>query len=381
MNSRDRVLLTVEHKEPDRVPLDLGGWVTSIHKVAYEELLKYLGFNIKPRIIDKVQQIVLLDERVLKAFEIDTRHVYPGVLGAPVKEFPDGSYVDMWGVKRVPMGYYYDMPRDGHPLENINSIDELEEYEWPDPHETASEALNNIEPEVKRLHEETDYAVVLDTVAAFFEPSWYMRGFERFMVDLSRNREFACKIMDKILDFQIKFHEEVLSAIGDYVDILTMADDLALQNGPLISPKVYKELVKPRQKKLVRVLKSKAPHAKILYHCCGSALHFYNDLAEIGIDIVNPVQVSAAGMDTHYLKSKFGDKLCFWGAIDTQRVLPRGKPEDVEKEVKKRIKDLAPGGGYVLCAVHNIQPDVPPQNIVRMYKAALKYGKYPISLS
>lgn len=380
MNHRDRVYAAIEHMEPDRVPLDLGSWVTGIHRIAYDRLKRYLGVKTKTSIIDMVQQLALMEEPILKRLDIDTRHVYPGVFGGAVKEFPDGSYLDAWGVKRVPAGYYYDMPANGHPLKGLSS-GEIDEYPWPDPSEEADKVIGKLEKETKHLHEKTDYSVVLDTVAFFFEMSWYMRSFEGFFVDLKRRPEMACRIMDKIVDFQVGFHGEVLDAVGDYVDVATMGDDLAMQDGPLMSKETYRRCVKPRQKRIVDLFKRKAGGAKIFYHGCGSARDHYHDLAEIGVDIVNPVQVSARDMgDTEELKAEYGDELCFWGAVDTQRVLPFGSPRDVEEEVKRRIRDLAPGGGYVLCAVHNIQPDVPPENIVMMYEAAKKYGTYPVTL-
>ncbi len=381
MTPRERVLKALEHEEPDMVPIDLGGWTTSIHIVAYEELKKHLGIKEgKPSIADMMQQIVIVEEPVYKALDIDFRHVWPGLVCAPVKTFPDGSYIDAWGIKRVKAGYYYDMTPDGHPLKGLTP-EQIDEFPWPDPHEAAEEAIPILEKRAKYYHEKTDYAVVLDTMAGFFELSWYMRSFEEFFLDLRRRPEIACKIMDRIVDFQLKYHEEVLSAVGDYIDVATMGDDLAMQNGPLISLEMYRKYVKPRQKKIAETIKTKAPHVKIFYHTCGSARYYFDDLAEIGVDIVNPVQVSARDMgDTRELKERYGDKLVFWGAIDTQRVLPFGSVKDVEEEVKRRIKDLAPGGGYVLCAVHNIQPGVPPENIVAMYRAARKHGKYPISL-
>jgi len=157
------------------------------------------------------------------------------------------------------------------------------------------------------------------------------------------------------------------------VDIVCWGDDLGTQRGPQISPELYRRMIKPRQKRMVEAIKR---HGKlVLYHTCGSVADFLPDFIELGIDAVNPVQVSAAGMDTQRLKREFGRDITFWGAVDTQTVLPRGSPVDVRSEVRRRIDDLAPGGGYVLCAVHNIQPEVPPENIVAMYEAALEYGK------
>ena len=376
MNPRERVLAAAEHEEPDRVPIDLGSTVTGIHKRAYENLKKRLGFESETVLYDMMQQLALVDESVLRRFDIDTRHIRSSPLAkGPKKRLPDGSYIDSWGVKRVKVGYYYDMPSDGHPLRNA-SIDDVDEYPWPDPHENAQKTIEYMEKRVKYLHEETDYAVVYSSSGSFFEKSWYLTGFQRFFTGLIKDPSFVCRVMDKVVDYGVKFENEVLPVIGDYIDIVRISDDLAMQNGPLLSLEMYREYVKPRQRKVFQLVKSKTD-AKIFYHCCGSASYFLDDLAEIGVDIINPVQGSAKNMDAKMLKEEFGDKLCFWGAIDTQRVLPYGTTKDVEEEVKRRIRDLAPNGGYVLCAVHNIQPGVPPENIVAMYDAAKKWGIYP----
>jgi uroporphyrinogen decarboxylase len=175
----------------------------------------------------------------------------------------------------------------------------------------------------------------------------------------------------------IEFFRHYLEAVGDCIDVVVVSDDLGGENGPLISPELYRELVKPAQKKLWQFIKSNT-EAYLFLHSCGSIYRFIPDLIEIGVDILNPIQVAAKDMDTRRLKDEFGDKLIFWGGIDTQRILPFGSPEDVESEVKKRIADMAPGGGYVLTAVHNIQAGVSPENICMMYDAARKWGAYPI---
>lgn len=376
MNHRERVLMALDHEEPDRVPLDLGGCVTSIHEAVYDRLKEFLDIEAETIVVHYWQRVVLPDEKILREFDIDTRHVYPGIRrGGPKKELADGSYLDGWGVKRKLVGYYYDITSDGHPLSGMD-MEDLERYNWPDPQDAATSVVDEMEERARYLHEKTDYAVVLDTSLGFFEQSWYMRGFEGFLVDLLSNPQFACKLMSRIADYKIKFNEEILGALGDYVDIVTAGDDLSMQDGPIISPKTYKKYVKPYQKRVFDAVKRKSD-AKIFYHTCGSARIFYQDLSDVGVDIINPIQVSAKDMgNTKELKEEYGDELCFWGAIDTQRVLPFGTPKDVGQEVRRRIGDLAPGGGYVLCAVHNIQPRVSPENICAMYKAAMKYGKY-----
>jgi len=209
-----------------------------------------------------------------------------------------------------------------------------------------------------------------------FELNWYLTGLERFLTDMLLNPKFIEKLVARSLEIQRKIISNFLNAVGNYIQILAIGDDLGMQTGPLISPDLYRRLIKPYAKRLIRLIKSQT-NAKIFCHSCGSIVSFIPDFIEYGIDVLHPIQVSAKDMDSKRLKERFGDKISFWGGIDTQHVLPYGMLEDVEGEVKKRIHDLAPGGGYVLAAVHNIQRDVPPENIVAMFKAARKYGKYP----
>jgi uroporphyrinogen decarboxylase len=182
--------------------------------------------------------------------------------------------------------------------------------------------------------------------------------------------------MDKLLEIEMGYWDLILSALGDYIDVVLTANDFAGQKGLLISPSTYRKYIKPRQKKLNSFIKKKKPYVYIFFHSCGSIYDLIPDLIDTGIDIINPVQVSAVKMDTRKLKKEFGDVLSFWGGIDTQKILPHGGSQEVKDEVKRRIDDLAPGGGFVFAPVHNIQPDVPPENIIAMWEALQEYGEY-----
>jgi len=324
-----------------------------------------------------MQQIVEPDERVLQKFGIDFRFIYPK---PPRKwkptEYPDDSYRDEWGIRwrRPPNGYWYDMV--DHPLEQANTED-LENYNWPDP--TDSGRFEGLEREAKKLYEKTDYALATALAGSIYEQSWYLRSLPKFTFDLYRNRVFAETLMDKLLQIHTAFYERFLDSVGKYVQVVFVGDDLAEQKGPAVNPEIYRTLVKPRHEKLYRFIKSRT-RAKLCYHSCGSVIPFIKDLIEIGVDILTPIQVSAAKMDTQKLKEEFGDRLSFLGAVDTQRVLPFGTTDEVKNEVRKRIRDLAPKGGYILGAVHNIQPEVPAENICAMFEAAMKYGQYPLKV-
>jgi len=192
---------------------------------------------------------------------------------------------------------------------------------------------------------------------------------------MADNRDFLQALMDKILDIDLKIGKRLFEAIGKYVDLVFVHDDLATQESLMFSPERYKEVVKPRHQEIFNFIKTHR-NAKVIYHCDGAIYPIINDFIEIGVDALNPVQVSAQGMDARSLKREFGDRLSFWGGIDTHRVLRQGSPEDVREEVKKQIEILGKGGGYILAAVHNIQDDVKPENIVAMFEAAKEFGKY-----
>ena len=383
LNSRERVLAALEHKEPDRVPIDFGGAMcTNIGMKAHEKLKEFLGLKGgEIKIANVCEQTVVPDERILKSFNVDVRGIFPCHPPPAVEEKEDGYFfVDCWGVKqRMPKvgGYYFDAV--SRPLERAE-IEDLEKYEWPDPREVAMwlEALE-VEKKAKCLYEETDYALATGFTSGVFETSWNLRGMDKFLVDLMVNERFAGKLMDKALEFAIGFWDEMLDRVGDYVQIAQIGDDMGTQTGPIMSPELFRKTIKPRNEKIIKSIKRKAD-VYLLFHCCGSIYHFIPDLIEVGVDALNPVQVSAKGMDTQRLKEEFGNKLTFWGGgCDTQSVLPFGTPEDVANEVRRRIKDLAPGGGFVFTQVHNVQAGTPPENIVAMLRTANEYGKYPIS--
>ena len=260
------------------------------------------------------------------------------------------------------------------------TIKDLDTYPWPDPDDPGR--VKGLREEVKKLRNETDCAIIADIpVYGIFEHSWTcLRGADQFFMDLVLNEDFVLALFEKLLEIDIKLYANYMDAVGDLIDVVGVGDDLAGENAPLISPEMYRKLVKPYQAKLWKSIKEKTD-AYLFLHSCGSIYKLIPDLIEMGVDIINPVQVAAKDMDSKRLKEEFGDDLTFWGGIDTQKILPFGSPQNVEDEVKKRLSDFAPGGGYVLNAVHCIQPGVPPENIIQMYKAGLNYGKYPIAIT
>jgi uroporphyrinogen decarboxylase len=261
-----------------------------------------------------------------------------------------------------------------HPLAEA-TVDDLETYPWPDPWDPGLTA--GLEEEVKDLYENTDYAIMADArFKSFWELGYMLRGIEQMYVDLLLNPDFVTALMDKLLELNLIVTGRFLDIAGPYIQVFRTTDDMATQQRLMMKPETYRRLLKPYYRQYIEFIKSKT-EAKIFYHSCGNITDIIDDLAEIGVDAINPVQVSAMG-DTAELKARFGHKISFWGGIDSQRVLPYGSVEEVEAEVRRRIRDLGPGGGYVVAGVHTIQPDVPPENIVAMVEAARTWGAYPL---
>lgn len=382
--SRARVEAAINHREADRVPFDLGGTIlTGIHRIAYSRLRKYLGLPEKEiEIEDPFQQLAKVDEDVKERLKVDVWGINPAAPPeAPIKKWIEEGYskiLDEWGIEWwMPLegGFYHDMRR--HPMENVNSVEELKKYKFPDPVHPAR--FVNFAQLSDELMNKREVAYILGRNAAgIFEVALWLRGFENFFCDMIENPDFAEALLDTICQIKMRYWEKALQIVGENVMIVSEADDLASQNRCFISIEMYRRFLKPRHKRLFDHIKksAKAP-VKIFFHSCGAVRPLIPDLIEAGVDILNPVQVSAAGMDTKELKKEFGKEIVFYGGgVDTQYVLPRGTPEHVKDEVKRRIDDLAPGGGFVFATVHNIQADVPPQNIVAMREALEEYGVY-----
>jgi uroporphyrinogen decarboxylase len=265
---------------------------------------------------------------------------------------------------------------ESHPLQEAEDLEAIESYPWPDPKETI--VTDGLRERARRLRQETDFAVCgYMGGASIFEQTWYLRSYEGLLIDFMVNKEFAHALLSKVLDVRKKNADIYLSEVGEYLDVFQIGDDIATQENPAMSPVLYREMLKPYHAELFRYIKERTP-AKLYYHSCGSVIPLIDDLIEIGVDALNPIQVSAKGMDTAELKRRFGDRIAFWGAIDSQRTLPFGSVDTVRAEVRQRISDLGPGGGYILAGVHNLQPDIPPENIVAMYEEGAAFGKYPL---
>jgi len=379
MTSRERVQAALRHQEPDGIPLDLGGNQSGITRGAYEALLSYLGRRGQEQItvMDTVQQLAQPSEAVLDLLGVDTCYVRaraakggePRFSEETLRGEPHLSMTDEFGVtwsRPLPDGLYHDITHS--PLAHATTVADLAAYPWPDGGDPSR--FRGLAEEASRLRGETDKALCTGISGVVYEFGWYLMGFTRFYEALAIEPHLVEAILDQTLRYWMDFEAGFLAAVGPYVDVVMVGDDLAGQSSLLLAPATYRRIVKPRQATLYELIHAKT-EAKLCYHSCGAIRELIPDLIEIGVEVLNPVQVSARGMNTAELKQEFGQDLVFWGGgCDTQHVLPRGTPEEVRREVRRRIGDLAPGGGFVFTAVHNIQPDVPPQNIIAMYDEA-----------
>jgi uroporphyrinogen decarboxylase len=379
MNSRERVVTALNHEEPDRLPIDLGGTVvTSIAISTYAALRDYLKLPKAPiRTLEPAQQIAVVDDNVVELLGVDVIPVFANPPSSGPLQFVDepggsSSFKDDFGatLRRFKNGFYYDWQE--FPLSEP-SIEAMLKMPWPDPADPAR--YRGLRERVLELRKTTDFALfgMAPCGHDLFNQLLRVRGMENGLMDLVAEPEFAMAFLERLTDTIITAQQCYLKEVGDLIDIHFTADDLTGQKVPLISPALYRRMIKPLWARIIQAIKG-LTKAKIFYHGCGAVDTFLPDLIEIGVDIINPVQVSAAGMDTAQLKKKYGKTLSYWGGgCDTQKVLPYGTTDEVRRETQRRIRDLAPGGGFVFNPVHNIQPFVPVENIMAMFQTAREW--------
>lgn len=378
LTHRERVLTSLNHVQPDRVPLDFGGIGPSgIVASAYENLTRYLGVKqVAP--MDKLARTVVPDESVLKIFDIDTRSLTLGEFINKKRRIIDaGTFVDGWETTwQKASGSNAYISKDGSFRRKNPTVDMLETFDWPDPNDPG--LYEGLKERAEMLHNNTDYAIILSLGPAgngILSRCMNMRGFTEFLMDLYENAGFACRLMDIVTDISIKIAENALDAVGGNIDVVFFGDDLGHQQSTFMSPQTYRELIKPRHKRFFDAVKSRS-EAKILLHSDGAVYKLIEDFIEMGVDALNPVQVSARNMDPAMLKREFGDRITFWGAIDTREVLPFKSPMKVREEVRRILDLMGKGGGYVLTSVQTIQAEVPPENIVAMFEEAKSYSEH-----
>ncbi len=387
MNGRERILAALGHQETDRVPFDLGSTqVTGIHSVAYRALRDRLGLPpITPTICDDIQGLALPDDDLLDRLGVDVRGLFPlnshnDAVGARIRREPKDAgeeveaFVDEWGITQhrpYPDGLYFTAV--GHPLTGAITVDDVAGYRWPntgDPWRIAG--LYDL---AATYRAQGRAVMVKGVLAGIFEMAQRVRGMAPLMMDMASDAALAGALLDKMVELKLAFWEMALPQLRDVVDVISEADDYGTQVSQLISPRMFRRLIKPRLALLFGRIHELAPDAKLFFHSCGNVRPLLPDFIELGVDILNPVHIRATGMNPVELKRDFGRDIVFWGGgVDTQDVLPHGTPAEVRDDVRRNIDALAPGGGFIFNTVHNIQADVPPENAVAMWQALRECG-------
>jgi len=376
VSPRDRVLRALDRREADRVPIVIGGSAQKIAEPTVRQLLRHYGLPEESlRRVFAQFRFEYVSEPLWQALGVDARHVYwqPERTFSPQIQDRGQTYIDEWGLD-------YDYSRGGGstscvyrraPLREAREA-ELEAYAWPQP--AAYDRTEAMRVAAEALYREEEYAVVAYRNGGAFDLASYLRGTDQFMIDLATNPRFAERLLWKITEILVAYYEQLLSAVGPYVHIVEIADDLGTQNGPMISPAMYDRFIKPCHEALVKTIKRDHPEIKVMIHCDGGVRPLLPGLIDAGIDILNPVQVTAKGMEPAELKRDFGDALIFQGGVDTQDLLVHAPPGRVVSEVKRLIDLLAPGGGYLFGPSHNLLADIPAENVMAMFETAQEYG-------
>ncbi len=379
--SRERVIAAIEHREPDRVPIDINP-VPDF----YASLKAHLGLEIDEQIKAGFMEEAIPHPRVLAALGADLISVKLGAAKTAKRPAPPEGQdlvTDGWGVglRRIHQAAGSYLEPVYHPLADA-TLDDLESYPWPDPY--APGRGEGAEATAKRLYEDTDLALVGRFGGPIVQTAIYLMGFQRWLECAAAEPEFAAALLDRITDIAMALDRIGIEATGRYIQILKISgDDFGMQTGPLYSPAMFRSLMLPRLRRrwtaARKLLDEINPAIKIMFHSCGGIAPLIEDLIGIGLQVLDPVQPRAAGMESAELKRRFGDRITFHGGVDEQHVLPFGTEADVEAEVRLRIQAFAPGGGYILAPSHYVQADTPPANIVAMCRAAVEFGQYPIA--
>ena len=391
MKSRQRLLTALAHRQPDRVPYDLAGChVTSIHVQAYRNLCRYLDINPQPVVLaDVVQQVVVPCEALIERLGVDTRGLYPLCSHnwgfENIEDAGDSfRHVDEWGfTQQMPKQDGFWWSQVGFPLDGMSvDRDALAAYAWPRANDPAR--LTGLREKAQEYRAAGKAVMCKSLCAGMFEMGQRVRGMSNFLCDMLADVETAETILDNILRLKKEYWAMVLDEVGDLIDIVVENDDYGTQQSQLISLDTYKSLIEPRLRDLVGFVKQKHAQKRppfepgyFFFHSCGNVRPYLPSFIDMGIDILNPVHISAEGMSPLELKRDFGDAITFWGGgVETQNVLPKGTPDEVRQDVRRNVEALMPGGGYVFNTVHNIQAEVPPENIVAMWETLREVGEY-----
>jgi len=407
LNSRERVIAAISHKQSDKIPIDLGSTPsTGISAIAYSRLKQCIGMNNgNTRVYDVIQQLALPEKEIIEYFGIDVIDVsrlfntrdrdwydftlpngisvqYPNWF-RPVRTsqgslelfHPDGTKI----AKMSKNGFAFDQIvfpyQDGYPKDYLNLSNDMEKVAWSIRSQEEKDYWKNLQENTAFLRDTTDKALIVGSGCKLFEWGTYLRRIDKLLTDFIRDRRNVKRLFDAIFMKQMEHLKKICKSIGNLVNIIRFTDDLGENNGPFMSPKIYREFIKPYHTEWCEYV-HKNTSAFTFLHCCGSILPLIPDLIDAGFDILNPVQINAKNMNPKQLKEEFGDEITFWGGgADSRHVLTRKKPEEIKKHVKELLEIFFAGGGYVWNTVHNILPDVPPENIIAMFNAVKEFNE------
>ncbi|MCL4459467.1 MAG: hypothetical protein M1136_00395 [Chloroflexi bacterium] len=348
LTPRHRVLCALRHEQPDRIPVDF--WANS---AVWDNLKRYFGVTRKAE--------------VLEGLEVDCRTIEPCYVGPPVEIVPD-AFLNIWGTHRkyARTDYGQMWVFDSYPLGKASTVAEVESYPWP---KAEWFDVSDLIEQIRAINGGTGYFIHY-RLGSPFETAWALRGLEQTLIDMAEGSEIVAALLNRITDSLIAIGRKVLEAADGLIDAVRTGDDVATQQGLLMSPATWRRYIKPCHVRLNRMIHDYG--ARVLYHCCGAVYDLIDEFIDMGIDILNPLQPRAAKMDLALIKERYGDRLCFHGGIDVQRTLPFGTVAEVAAEVRERVRVLGKNGGYVMTAAHGIQPDVPLANILSMYDVSLR---------
>jgi uroporphyrinogen decarboxylase len=360
MNPKERAIAAIHHRQPDRPPV----YVSLTPQMA-RKMGDALGLPFEEP-IDAMESARISHMDLLTKMGVDIIAIAPSVSpSAPTITLPDGRIRNEWGMEFRNIGHYSEFA--GYPLAHALTEADIKNYPFPDPNASGrfDTAIHMLEKYGKT------YAVIGDVETMFFEISWYLTGLEKFLTDLMIEAEYQDLLMEKIMHYILEAGKRLIE-MG--VDILWCGDDFGSQQGMIMDPDTWRKVFKPRIKYMFEEFRKLRPDIKIAWHSCGSILPIIPDFIEVGLDILNPIQPLAHGMEPSFLKKTYGRDLVFFGGIDVQHLLPYGTPETIRNEVKRRIDILGKNGGYIVAPAHNIQPDTPVENVLAFFDAALHPG-------
>jgi uroporphyrinogen decarboxylase len=380
MTPRERVDACLNHTEPDRVPVILGGSANHLTEQRYKLLRDHFAVTDVPRRTLVGFYSTPDYNPVLDKLGTDFRFIHMRPPANFIANALDGDFKefrDEWGLKHRMMGVYYDLTEP--PLANDLSIERIKNFNWPDPYDPIR--LVGVKEEVEALYQNTPYSIVAHrpVYGNIWEMIRALAGMENALIMTVSDQELFDYFLSTLSEVLDGYYDAFLSVVGPYVSIVEMAEDLGTNNGPMFNPEIYRKFIKPKHKKTVELIKKKAPQARVMLHCDGAIRKFIPDLIDIGVDILNPIEGHLRGMDPVELKRDFGKNLVFQGGVDVKNVLNSGTVDDVRREVRLRIEQMAEGGGYILAPAHNFGNDIPLENMLAFFEAGQELGFYPLN--